>query len=324
MNFKSFFYIMLFVTISCKKETLQKTWEVVLSSDKSLPIERHEAAFVKVEDKFYLLGGRKIKSVSIFDTKTKNWKLGKQPPLEMHHFQPIVYKSEIYIIGALTGKYPLEIPLNDIYIYNTVNDTWRKGGKIPENRLRGSTGNVLYKNKVYVSCGIKNGHTSGHKNWLDVYNLKTQKWEVLPDAPRARDHFQSVNVKDKIYLLGGRLSKAPKNTFSETIAAIDVYDIKNKKWSTLKHNIPTPRAGTMSVLYNDYIMVLGGESMQQKTAHKNVEGLHIKTLEWKQFSDLKQGRHGSGAINFNNSIYIASGSGNRGGSPELTTMEKFN
>ncbi|WP_298763421.1 galactose oxidase [uncultured Polaribacter sp.] len=324
MKFTIFFTLFVMLFSSCKKskDTI-KTWQFVSGSNNSKPIERHEAAFVSVKDKFYLLGGRKIKPVSIYNTQTKEWTIGAKPPVEMHHFQPVVYNNEVYVIGAFTGKYPLETPIEAIYVYNPELDAWRIEGKIPKERLRGATGNCIVGDIVYISCGIKNGHTSDHKNWLDAYNLKTKTWSILPDAPRSRDHFQAVENNGNIYLLGGRLSKAPKNTFSETIAEVDVYNIKLQEWLTLNTTIPTERAGAMSVLYEDYILVIGGESSRQKTAHNDVEGLHTKSLEWKIFPSLKQGRHGSGAILFDNSIYVASGSGQIGGKPELKTMERW-
>ncbi|MFC2127819.1 Kelch repeat-containing protein [Bacteroidota bacterium] len=306
-----------------KKENTHRKWQQVFSKDDSNPIERHEAAFVRVENKFFLLGGRGIKPVSIFNTKTNLWTLGQKPPMEFHHFQPVVYQKKIYIIGAMTGKYPAETPVSNIYYYDTQKDTWTKSFEIPENRRRGSTGNVIKKELVYISCGILDGHRSGHKKWLDSYNLRTKEWSILPDAPRARDHFQAVQAHDKIYTLAGRTSKAPNKTFSETIAEVDVYDIKNKSWSTLSENIPTQRAGNIAILYKNDILVIGGESMRQNNSHNEVEALNTKNHTWKTFPTLLQGRHGSGALIFNDQIYIASGCGNRGGSPELTTMEKY-
>ncbi|AUP80497.1 Kelch repeat-containing protein [Flavivirga eckloniae] len=301
----------------------QKSWSPVVAPDGSAPIARHEAAFVNVGDKFFLLGGRGIRHVSIFDTKTQKWTSGKKPPIEFHHFQPIAFQDNIYIIGALTGKYPAETPVEYVYMYNTTTDTWVKGDAIPKDRLRGSTGNVLKDGVVYISCGISNGHISGHKKWLDSYNLKTGAWEVLPDAPRARDHFQAVESDNKIYVLAGRLSKAPNATFNETIGEVDVYDIKTKTWVTLDKEIPTQRAGNIALLYHDDVLVIGGESINQQKAHNEVEGLNTKSHTWHNYPPLLQGRHGTGAFLFNNNIYIASGCGNRGGSPELDTMEKY-
>ncbi|TGV02612.1 Kelch repeat-containing protein [Flavivirga rizhaonensis] len=325
---KSITIVLFLLILSCKgykqgSSEPQKLWRQVAASDNSAPIARHEAAFVNVGDTFYLLGGRGIRSVSIFNTKTQKWTLGKKPPIEFHHFQPIVYQGNIYIIGALTGKYPTETPVEHVYIYNTNNDTWIKGDPIPKNRLRGSTGNIIKEEVVYISCGISNGHIGGHKKWLDSYNLKTGVWQVLPDAPRARDHFQAVENDDKIYVLAGRLSKAPDATFKETIAEVDVYDIKKKAWTTLEKGIPTKRAGNIALLYNDDVLVIGGESINQATAHSEVEALNTKNYTWRNYPPLIQGRHGTGAVLFNNEIYIASGCGNRGGSPELNTMEKY-
>lgn len=305
------------------QKNIEKSWEYVETNDGSKPIARHEAAFVKVDDKFFLLGGRGIRNVSIFDTKTQIWTLGSKPPIEFHHFQPVVYKNNIYIIGALTGKYPSEIPIEHIYIYNTTSDSWVKGDEIPKERLRGSTGNVIKDGVIYVSCGISNGHISGHKTWLDSYNLKTGEWKILPEAPRARDHFQAVEHNNKIYVLAGRLSKAPDATFNETIGEVDVFDIEKNKWNTLKQNIPTQRAGNLAILYNSDVLVIGGESINQKDAHNEVEALNTESHTWRKQPSLLQGRHGTGALLFNNEIYIASGCGNRGGSPELNTMEKY-
>lgn len=320
---KQFIAFSLVVVLALFNANAQSSWQTVSSADSSKPIARHEAAFVKVKNKFYLLGGRRIQAVSIYDVKTKKWSQGAAPPIEMHHFQPIVYKNTIYIIGAMTGGYPNETPVPNIYSYHPKTDTWKKGTEIPTGRLRGSTGNVLVGHTVYIACGIKDGHRSDHKRWLDSYNFKTDTWEILPDAPRARDHFQAAMVKGKIYMLGGRQSKAPKETFKHTIPEVDVYSIKTKKWETLDAKLPTERAGNMAIAFNSKIMIVGGESQHQKSAHDEVEVLHTKTNEFETLPSLQRGRHGSGLLRYKNAIYVASGSGNKGGKPELKTMETY-
>jgi len=152
--------------ITIQKPTLK--WEQVASADDSKPVARHEAAFVRVDDKFYLLGGRDIRPVSIYDTNTKVWSEGAKPPIELHHFQPVTYQNKIYLISALTGKYPAETPTEHIYIYDPANDEWSLGDEIPKERRRGSTGNVLYEGKIYISCGIKNGHIGDHTQRVEI------------------------------------------------------------------------------------------------------------------------------------------------------------
>ncbi|AYN66007.1 galactose oxidase [Euzebyella marina] len=310
--------------VEAEKPQENKGWQSVTSEDGTEPIARHEAAFVQVGDKFYLLGGRDIRPVSIYHTQTKSWSQGLKPPIELHHFQPVVFEDKIYIISALTGKWPAETPTEHVYIYDPSKDEWTQGDEIPEDRRRGSTGNVLFEDQIYVTCGIKNGHIGDHKKWMDRYDPKTGKWETLSDAPRARDHFQAVVSDGKIYALAGRNTGIePENPFGGTIGEVDVYDIETDSWETLPNPIPTERAGNAALLVENEIWVAGGESASQEKAHEHVEALNLVSNEWEALPSLLEGRHGTGLILNEGSVYVASGCGNRGGSPELATMEKY-
>ncbi|MFS4482781.1 Kelch repeat-containing protein [Hyunsoonleella sp. 2307UL5-6] len=300
------------------------TWKTVTTSNS--PSARHECGFVEVNGLFYLIGGRGIKPVDIYDVKTKTWSQGAKPPIEIHHFQAVNYKDDIYIIGAMTGKYPHETPLDNILIYKPKEDAWVWGDTIPESRRRGSAGIVVKNNTAYIVSGITDGHWSGHVPWVDKYNFNTGMWTVLSDAPRPRDHFQAALFNNKIYCASGRNSSAKtKETFNLTIPEVDVYDIKNNTWETLSEssNIPTQRAGASSVIKNGNLIVVGGESATQKTAHNAIEIMELKTGNWASGNKLVKGRHGSQAIIYMNSIYITAGSGNRGGKPELASLEIF-
>jgi N-acetylneuraminic acid mutarotase len=301
----------------------KRSWQPVAAGDNSKPVGRHEAAFIGVGGKFYLLGGRDLRPVSIFDTQTKSWTSGSEPPLELHHFQPVVFENRIYIVGAMTGTFPSETPVPNVYIYDPASDEWTKGDEIPQTRRRGSTGNVLYEGKIYISCGIRNGHIGDHKNWLDSYDPSTGEWEVLADAPRSRDHFQAVRANGNIYVVAGRNSNAPDNTFGNTISEVDVYDIESNTWSTLPKGLPTARAGNAAILYDNQVLIIGGESGIQEKAHSEVEALNLTSTTWESLPPLLEGRHGTGVLEFQSDLYIASGSGNRGGSPELDSMEKY-
>lgn len=343
---KGFYVLFLLLFINCKGDSKEETpipepetetdmdsgtdedtpftWQAVTSKDGSVPVQRHEAAFVRIGSKFYLLGGRDIRAVSIFDTETEVWSTGPEPPLELHHFQPVVIGDKIYIIGAMTGGWPNETPVPHVYIYDTATDSWSQGDEIPEARRRGSTGNVLYNGKVFIACGIKNGHIGDHKNWLDLYDPATGDWEILADAPRARDHFQAVLADGKIVAPAGRNTGIiPDQAFGGTIAEVDVYDIASNTWETLPNNLPTLRAGNAAILFKEKVLVVGGESTAQEKAHNEVEALDLATNTWEDLSPLLEGRHGTGLIEYQGTLYIASGCGNRGGSPELVTMEKY-
>lgn len=301
------------------------TWETVPTTGKMHP--RHEAAFVTVGEKIYLLGGRRIQPVDIFDPDTRVWTTGATPPVEVHHFQPVVWENKIWLVGAMTGGYPRETALDHIPIYDPATDTWSRGPSLPEDRRRGGAGAVIHHGNLYVVCGIINGHWDGHVAWLDCLDLKTGNWTRLPDAPRARDHFQAAVLDGKLYSVGGRRSwGARKQVFDWVETAVDVFDLSTQKWTTLPSpagDLPQPRAGSMTIALAGHVIVAGGESLRQPVAHAEVHALDPATGTWVNWPSFARGRHGSGLADFAGHIYVASGSGNRGGRPELDLVERL-
>lgn len=323
------FGTLLFFIYCCKSNSyvvsnlIDGQWEYVVSEDGSKPVNRHEAGFIGLDEKFYLLGGRGMKPVSIYDTKSNTWEDGAVPPVEMHHFQPVVYKNEIYALGAMTGGYPGETPVSHIYIYSPAKDVWRQGAAIPEERQRGGAGAVVYGDKIFLVCGIRDGHRGDHKKWLDTYDLKSGQWTALNDAPRPRDHFQAVVIDHKLYAVAGRTTIAAENPFKNTIGEVDIYDLKTNRWSTLPDHLPTHRAGGAAMSMHNDVIVFGGESFSQEVAHSEMEALNTSDNSWRSLPAMIRGRHGTGAIFFQNQIYMASGCGNRGGNPELDDLIRF-
>jgi hypothetical protein len=300
-------------------------WGLISAVD-SMVVGRHENSFIEYKGKFYLMSGRGINPVNVFDPETNQWETLGKTPIEIHHFQAVVYGDAIYLLGAMTGKYPTEIPLENIYIYYPEADTWEKGPEIPESRRRGSAGTVIDNDKIYMFGGIQLEHTSGTCAWADVYDLKTGDWEVLPDAPHIRDHFPATLVDGKVYCIGGRNTSyhEPDNFgafFSATIKEVDCFDIKTKTWTTLTEDIPIPTAAGGAVYFKNRILYMGGESGQQR-AHSETQAFDPKTGKWELLEPLALGRHGTGAVVYNDKIYIAAGSGNKGGG-NMKSIEVF-
>ena len=156
------------VTIAAQWETLETEGE---------PVPRHEAAFVEFSDEFYLLGGRDIRPVSIYNPAKNSWRNVSKPPVEFHHFQPVTYKGKILIICAMSGPFPKEKPLDRILIYDPANEAWSGRHEIPEERRCGSAGVVLVDGQIYA----------------------TGEWIELNDAENKRDHFQCAYLEGKIY-----------------------------------------------------------------------------------------------------------------------------
>lgn len=314
--------VLLAVATSAQSQSDNNLWETVQSSNTCTV--RHENAFTKVGDKLYLIGGRGTRPVDEYAPKTNTWRQLAAPPVEMNHFQAVEYKNEAYVMGAFMGSYPHEKPLTSIYIFNPAKNEWRVGPAIPTDRLRGAAGSVVFKGKLYLVCGIQDGHYDGHVGWLDEYNPETNTWQKLPDAPHVRDHVSVAVIGDKLYVAGGRRSTARINqVLNLTEAAVDVFDFKTNAWTTLPEslNLPTQRAGNATVAFGFKLLIMGGESSAQVEAHADVEAFDTKKMKWEKWPKLNKGRHGTGATIYKKKVYVAAGSGNRGGGPELTSME---
>lgn len=303
-------------------EPTEEKWEYLTSSDGSTPIHLHEHAFVEVKGKFYALGGRGKKAVQIFDPVSATWTTGASPPVEVHHFQGIVYDDKIWAVGAFSGGYPEEVPVENIYVYDPTANAWQTGPEIPVSRRRGSSGTVLHNNKIYLVSGLTNGHTSGHVTWFDEYNPSTGQWKQLPDIPHARDHFHAVVLDNKLWVAAGRKSSYP-NTFGITVPEVDVYDFTTGKWQTLAQPIPTARAGVTAVALGNEVVVLGGESMASMDAHNDVEALNKDNLTWRALPSMLTGRQGMQAFVYQGKIHVFGGNATRGGSANLNTLERY-
>jgi N-acetylneuraminic acid mutarotase len=298
------------------------SWKIIETKGSYTP--REECDFVAVKGKFYLLGGRGINEVNIFDPKTNIWTNGARPPIELNHFQAVVYKDEIYLVGAMTGRYPHEQPVSNIYIYNPKTDAWRISDEIPADRRRGSGGVVVYKNKFYMVTGILDGHWTGNVTWFDEYDPETGKWTKLADAPTARDHVRAGIIGNKFYLIAGVQSNTQdKKGLTNVIDAVDVYDFKTREWATATAKLPTLRAGNTLVAIKDDLFIIAGESAKQRKAHNEVEVYNVKTGTFRTVAPLIEGRHAAGAVFYKGKIYTVAGVGNAGGSPLLKSIEVF-
>lgn len=304
---------------------MSESWKTIETN--GIPRGRHETSFVECLGKFYLIGGREAEGlIECFDPETDTWSKMKATSPLIHHFQPLVYDNRIYMVGAMTGDYPEEPPMEAIQIYDPVDDLWTEGATIPESRRRGGSGVVLYKGKIYIAAGITLGHTSGTNGWFDCYDPETGVWEELADAPHIRDHFHGIVVDHKLYCMGGRNGSFHEPVFEAFFGAvvreIDVYDFETATWSTLPSESSLPEgsaAGGVANL-NGKIVYFGGETAT--TALNRCWTFDPDTGIWTDLPALNQGRHGTQAISYDNKVWVACGSPVKGGG-NLSSMEVF-
>lgn len=314
---------LLLVLQACQSEP---EWQWQQIETQGQPTARHEASFVEHNGLFYLIGGRRVNPVDVFDPQTNTWTAKSSTPIELHHFQAVSLGNAIYLVGAMTGVFPKETPLANVIAYYPGTDSFKTLHEIPESRRRGGAGAVVYNDKIYIIGGITNGHLDGYQPWLDEYDPATGEWTALPDAKFARDHVQASVINDKLYVFGGRTSRFRTEQPLELLVQHgEIFDLEARQWLPVKQDLalPTLRAGNMSLAWGNEIVIAGGESHTQKTSHIEVDSFNTVTRTWRRWPDLTQGRHGTGFAIYNGYVYTSSGSANSGGGPELTTIERL-
>ena len=294
--------------------TKNAEWRNVVTSDGSMVVPRHEAGGVVYEGKLYVLGGRGSRAVSVYDPAANSWAHLSPPPIALNHFQPVVFQDKIWVIAAFTGSYPDETSVQQIYSYSPQTDTWSVEGLIPEERLRGSAGAVLHEGLIYLIGGNTNGHRLGAVAWFDSYDPATGQWQILPDANSARDHVTVAVSNNKLVVAGGRSSEFPV-TWANMLSATDVFDFDAGSWATAA-DIPTLRAGAMTVSVDEEVWVIGGETSADNSALATVEAYDVQDESWRSLDSLNTGLHGGAVGILGNEIHVVTGSENRGGSPE--------
>ena len=105
-----FLCLLFLTTLLCLPLSAQSGQWTQVSTTGSTPEQRHESAFVRVGDLFYLMGGRGNKRIQVYDPATKEWSNTGTFLNNVHHFQARAYGGKVYLLGALTGGYPAEDP----------------------------------------------------------------------------------------------------------------------------------------------------------------------------------------------------------------------
>ncbi len=321
----SFRFILLLACLSCFcPDSLGQEWTLVEASGE--PSARMDNGFMSCKGKFYLLGGRGLHPVDIFDPTEGSWSRGAIPPVEMHHFQAVRIEDEIWVMGAFTGEPPNEKPLEHIYIYDTVTDQWRQGASIPQDRLRGSAGVAVYRERIYLIGGVTDMQNSETCSWLDRYDPKKGKWKKLANAPRERGHFHAGICNGIIYAAGGNSPLPDMNDHSENlIYEVDMFEIESGKWKSLppELKLPTPRVACATVNILDHIVVIGGESPDQSEALTRVEAYDTENGSWERWDSLENGRLGTQAFMCVGAVFITAGGSDNKGTLAPTSLEMF-
>ena len=119
----------------------------------------------------------------------------------------------------------------------------------------------------------------------------------------------------RVYVIGGRVGAAFISSASNNVDLVEMYDPATDLW-TPRARMPTARSAIGAGVYNNTILVAGGEGQDQRflAAFKAVEAYDTALNRWQVLPSMSRPRHGLAVGAIGNRLYTVSGDGQSAGS----------
>ncbi|RIA89547.1 hypothetical protein C1645_738567 [Glomus cerebriforme] len=227
-------------------DTQTNSWNIPSIAGVSYPRRRSLTAITDYNGKIYLFGGYLVvdntfvNDMLILDTINLSWGKGSSlnaPVPRINYGAVILPNKNIIYIGGMSGQNE-SLPLNEVYMYDTVNDSWNTkttSGSIPSNR-DGLSAILGLDGQQIIIFGGKQSGTTGNiilNDSLYTLNINTFEWNIpniSGEIPRARS-YHKANVIGK-YMVISYGSGYDQYTDSD-ILLLDISNNNNYIWTTV-------------------------------------------------------------------------------------------
>jgi N-acetylneuraminic acid mutarotase len=135
----------------------------------------------------------------------------------------------------------------------------------------------------------------------ETYNLSDNSWNEIAFLREGRAFAGAIPYNQKfIYLFGGCHDEQVLNT-------IEKYDALIDDWSLLQYKMPKHIAKFGIVLYDDYVLLVGGIFVNFEDTNE-VNRFNLKNFKWDKVNPMRDGRAVSGNTwIYNGIIYTIGG-----------------
>jgi N-acetylneuraminic acid mutarotase len=268
--------------------TVTDSWAAAANS----PASRFEGYGHVVNGKLYTFGGYTAvnpfgvnEGGAVYDPATNKWTGLGPAPIPETHAGVAVDQSHgwMYFVGGLIGLYDSP-PSTAVYKYDTKTNTWSNLPALPEPVAAG--GAAIVNNQLHYFGGIKAGSRSidySTHYYIDLSNLAAG-WKTGAPMPTPRDHFSTVAVNGKVYIMGGEIGH---DTGHLQQYEVDIYNPTTNTWSR-GADMPIARSHTESSTFvtDDGKIVIGGGQVDDFLAAASVFEYDPTTNHWSQLAPL--------------------------------------
>jgi len=237
-----------------------------------MPIPRYRHAAAVVGNFMYLIGGRDIndtiiQTVDVYDAVGKTWSTLKS--LWSAATSDLVAASIGTTIYAISGYHPDYSTSGDVWILETITQSWSQGSIPSMNNPRGDACAVEINSKIYVFGGFYDNFCSP-LNSLEVYDPTTNKWTTKsplhnprgdPGCGAQHNEFHAIGGEQKNNLTGCTKYDVP-------ISDVEHYHTDTDSW-TEETSLPSVRFRFASASFGNTFYIIGGQA-----------GLNISQLDY--------------------------------------------
>ena len=272
-----------------------------------------------------------------FDPASNQWAKKRPMRLPSHHVAFATLNNKIYAFGGFISPEsgpPAWNPINNAWEYDPATDEWKELAPMPTRRGAAAAG--VANGKIYVTGGAnslsgvtENGiHPARPHNVMQIveeYDPAANSWKTVRPLLLARNHHVAVGVGDKVYVIGGRVGSAFISGTSNNVDLVEMYDPAANLWMP-RTRMPTARSAIGAGVYNNQILVAGGEGQDQRllAAFKAVEAYDPVLNRWQILPSMPHPRHGLAVGAIANRLYTVSGDGQSAGSGVDHSAVPFN
>lgn len=272
----------------------------------------HMQCVLTTDNYLYIIGGcvsqcahgeSAVSSTYRYDPRFNQWSMVK-PMLEKRSYFYACAVTQQSILKTSAEKRKLTLDnefiysiggrnkdgsLNTVEKYNLKTNTWHTGPMLPS-ALYAHSG-CVFNNTIYISGGY-NSSMPHNQFTSDLYALMptTNEWTHLRPMNAARGWHCMTVVQNKLYVFGGCIlltpniisSNQPQTQIAHPVQTTEYYSVETNQWTIVKPMINMHKEA-QCIHLNNYIYILGGYNIQNKTGQKLISKYDYLNDLWQTF-----------------------------------------
>jgi N-acetylneuraminic acid mutarotase len=294
------------------------TWRAVAPS----PIWRCESAKAVVEGKMYVFGGfiegtyGPVTRSDVYDPAANKWTRLADLPTRLTHAASAVDGTKVYLVGGYVGWGQLgqqDYGTTDVWVYDTVADTFSPGPSLPAPRGAGSM--VKIGRELHFMGGCDPDRIDRTDHWVLNLDDPEAGWTASVPLPAARNHVGLTLFDGHVFVIGGQVGPDDNTGAKGTMA---VWHPLWDAWKPLP-DLPAPLShhNEATLVHEGRIVVLGGIPLGGGSV-RAVSAYAPSTGKWTELTPLPAKRYTGVAAVIDDVIYYS------GGASSVTYKGVFN